>query len=192
MGPIARGKKPRAAILIAALACGALVLALAIALAPRPPVDPDLKLAPPYGATALDGAAVTLEQMRGRVVMLNVWATWCSSCLEEMPKLQSLQEEYEARGFTVVGSSIDASGEGANVRAMADSLRVRYPVWLDPEDRATRAFRLIGVPATFLITSDGYVAHEWRGQFDPLSADTKEVVEDALDRGAARPPGGAR
>lgn len=181
MRPIARRRKPLAAALVAALSCGTLVAIFAVAPATQAAGEPGLTPAPTYEAATLDGEPITLEQMRGQVVMLNVWATWCGPCIEEMPKLQALHAEYAASGFTVVGVSIDARGEESNVRAMADSLGVQYPLWLDPEDSATRAFRLMGVPATILITADGRVAHEWRGQFDPLSNETRKLVEAARD-----------
>lgn len=163
------------------LAGATLVLALGIALAPQVAAEPALEPAPPYAATSLDGTPVTLEGMRGQVVVLNIWATWCTACLEEMPRLQELQDAYADRGVVVIGSSVDAEREEGNVRAMADSLGVRYPIWLDPEDRATSTFRLIGLPATFVITADGDVAHVWRGQFDPLSNDTHAIVLGALE-----------
>lgn len=186
--PAGGGRPP--ALLAGALVGGLFLLALAIALAPPASAQPERKLAPPYEATTFDGAPVALEELRGQVVMLNIWATWCTACLEEMPKLQTLQEQYAARGLVVIGASVDARGEEESVRAAADALGVRYAIWLDPEDRATRTFRLIGLPATILVTAEGSVAHEWRGQFDPLSNETVAIVDAALEGDAMEPTGG--
>lgn len=179
------GRQLRAWIAAFILVSGALALAPGAAAQ-----GSELKPAPAYAATTLDGETMTLEGLRGGVVMLNVWATWCTPCIEEMPRLQALQEKYAASGLTVIGASVDERGSEESVRATVEKLGVRYAIWLDPEDRATSAFRLIGLPATILVTADGRVAHEWKGQFDPLSNETFAIVDAALQGEAAQTEGG--
>ncbi len=128
--------------------------------------------APEYSATALDGEAVSLADHEGRVVLLNVWATWCPPCREEIPALQELHERYVARGLDVVGVSIDGRGERDNIPAFLDGFGVSYPIWLDPAERVTSVFRTQGVPTTFLIGRDGTLL--WR-HVGPVTADHAEL-----------------
>src|SRR5690606_34895074 len=90
--------------------------------------------APAYQAATMDGAVASLDSLRGRTVLLNVWATWCHPCREELPVLQQLHETYEARGLTIVGVSIDAVGAGAAIEEFAREYGVTYTLWHDPDN----------------------------------------------------------
>jgi cytochrome c-type biogenesis protein len=144
----------------------------------------DLKPAPQYSATTLDGQPMSLDALKGEVVMLNVWATWCVPCREEMPGLQALHEEFGDKGLKVVGVSIDDRGVTASrINSFMESVGVTYTIWRDPNDRFAPTFRTIGVPETFLISKDGYIVYQWKGAFDPTSAQTKQIVQNALALG---------
>lgn len=116
--------------------------------------------APAYRTISLTGDSVSLDQVRGRVVLLNVWATWCHPCREEIPILQALHERYAPQGLDLVGVSVDARGEEATVREFARDFEMTYPLWLDPDERVQSTFLAIGVPATFLIDRRGVL--RWR------------------------------
>jgi cytochrome c biogenesis protein CcmG, thiol:disulfide interchange protein DsbE len=118
------------------------------------------KPVPAYSAVTLDGRAVSLADLRGRPVLLNIWATWCRPCRDEMPYLQSLYEEHKASGFEIIGVSIDTDGEEQTVRDYATRLGVTYPVWFDPDQRVSNVFLAVGVPASYLIGRDGTLL--WR------------------------------
>src|SRR5690606_9627000 len=77
-------------------------------------------VAPDYGAPTLGGDTIRLESLRGSPVLLNVWATWCPPCREEMPALQELHERYADRGLRVVGVSVDSRGAEAAIRQFLD------------------------------------------------------------------------
>ena len=144
------------------------------------------KPAPAYRAVSLTGDSVSLDEKRGRVVLLNVWATWCHPCREEIPILQALHERYSARGLDLIGVSVDARGEHATVREFARDFDMTYPLWLDPDERVQSTFFAIGVPATFLIDRDGVL--RWR-HVGPVRANDPTLVrelERALEEGAAR------
>lgn len=113
--------------------------------------------APAYAATTLDGDSISLAHLRGKPVLLNVWATWCHPCREEIPALQALHEKYAPQGLEVVGVSVDADGEEAGIREFARDIKMTYPIWLDPEERVSSTFRLMGVPSTFLIDRQGQI-----------------------------------
>jgi len=111
--------------------------------------------APAYQAATMDGAVASLDSLRGRTVLLNVWATWCHPCREELPVLQQLHETYEARGLTIVGVSIDAVGAGAAIEEFAREYGVTYTLWHDPDNQVSTVFQGIGVPLSVLIGPDG-------------------------------------
>lgn len=131
--------------------------------------------APDYRAVTLDGDSVSLAQSRGRVTLLNVWATWCHPCREEVPVLQALHERYEARGFELIGVSVDGRGEEATIREFARDFGMTYALWHDPEERVQSAFLAVGVPATFLIDRDGVL--RWRHVGPVRATDTTLVRE---------------
>ena len=116
--------------------------------------------APGYVATALGGDSVDLAGLRGKVVLLNVWATWCHPCREEIPALQRLYEARRAEGFEVIGVSVDATGSDDAIRSFAQEFGMTYPVWRDPDERVQSLFLAVGVPASYLIDRDGVL--RWR------------------------------
>lgn len=124
--------------------------------------------APAYGAVDLAGDSVHLTQLRGDVVLLNVWATWCAPCREEIPALQALFERHGADGLEIVGVSIDGRNEGENIRAFAEEFGVTFRIWHDPEDRIGARFRTVGVPTTFLLDREGVI--RWR-HMGPVTED---------------------
>ena len=136
--------------------------------------------APEYAAATVSGDTVSLSDLRGRPVVVNVWATWCPPCREEMPALESLQQRFADQGLSVVAVSIDAAGDARAVDAFARELAPDVTVLHDPTRRIESAFRTIGVPETFLIDRQGRIARRWIGQFDPLSAEAIEDVQATL------------
>ena len=142
------------------------------------PVDAqEFQQAPDYKAIALDGTPVSISDYQGKVILVNLWATWCEPCREEMPALGELHRMFPHSDFEIIGVSIDDPGfEQVIVQTMAED-NLAYPVWLDPENRFQFAFRTIGVPESFLIDADGQIIHQWKGAFDPVSDDTINLVE---------------
>lgn len=140
-------------------------------------------MAPQYAAVDLAGDSVSLADHEGEVVLLNVWATWCIPCQKEIPALQRLHERFGEQGLRIVGVSVDARGEEANVRQFADSYGVTYDVWHDPAEQVISTFRVIGVPNTFLIDREGVV--RWK-HIGPVLDDDPALltsVREALGEG---------
>lgn len=163
------------------MALGGLLLALATAcerpLARVPAVgDP----VPAYTATTLQGEPVSLEAMTGQPVLLNLWATWCHPCREEMPDLQRLHQTYGPRGLRVIGVSIDAPGAAGDIPAFLREFGVGYPIWLDPDDRASSLFGVPGIPATFLIGADGTLLWKHLGPVESTDPGLQRGIEAAL------------
>lgn len=131
--------------------------------------------APAYQTFSLAGDSVSLAALRGSVVLLNVWATWCHPCRDEIPVLQALHERYAARGLELVGVSVDAHGAEAAIRDFARDFTMTYPLWLDPDERVQSTFLAIGVPATFLIDREGVL--RWR-HVGPVRANDSTLVRE--------------
>jgi peroxiredoxin len=128
--------------------------------------------APRWVGTTLAGDSIDLAGLHGRVVLVNVWATWCVPCREEMPALDALYRARRPDGLEVVGVSIDGPTAGRAVERFVADHGIGFVVAHDPQARITRAFRTVGVPETFLIDARGRIAHRWLGPFDPLNAET--------------------
>jgi cytochrome c-type biogenesis protein len=137
--------------------------------------------APDYVAATLSGDRVSLADLRGRVVLLNVWATWCIPCREEMPALQRLYQELGSRGLEVVAVSVDHAGAAADVARFVEEREIAFTIALDAALGVQDAFRTMGVPESFLIDREGRIAHRWIGQFDPGAPDVREAVMNALE-----------
>lgn len=135
--------------------------------------------APAYTARALDGDSVAIADLDG-AVLLNVWATWCVPCREEMPALDSLHRTFEAQGLHVIGANIDNGDATSAVREFAEQHNIGFDLLLDPQQRVVRTFRTAGVPETFLIDRHGRIAARWIGQFDPWSESVTSAVVSAL------------
>lgn len=154
---LARTRRTRAVVLgalgLAAAACGGNERAPAATLAVG-------AAAPAYAAFTMDGTPVALADLKGEAVLLNVWATWCKPCREEIPALDSLHREFGPRGFRVVGVSIDVITDTTQIAGFARELGASYDLWLDPDDKVSTTFRAIGVPSTALIDRSGVL--RWR------------------------------
>lgn len=137
-------------------------------------------VAPAYAATRMDGTPVSLADHRGDVVMLNVWATWCKPCREEIPALDSLYREFGARGFIVAGVSIDVIDDTARIAGFARSLGASYPLWLDPDDRVSTTFRAIGVPSTYLVDREGVLRWKKMGAVHASDPGLRAALDSIL------------
>ncbi|HEX6309792.1 MAG TPA: TlpA disulfide reductase family protein [Longimicrobiales bacterium] len=133
--------------------------------------------APVFAAPTLAGDTLSLEALRGTPVLLNVWATWCPPCREEMPGLQQLHERYAGRGLRVIGVSVDSRGAEAAIDRFLREGGYSFMILHDAADAVSREFRTIGVPETFLIDADGRIVRRWIGRFDPLAPDVVRDIE---------------
>ena len=121
-----------------------------------------------------DGKPYTLSNFRGKVVLLNVWATWCAPCRKEMPALDQLQQKLGGAEFEVIALSIDSGGPAA-VRRFYDEMGIRsLAVYVDPSMEGTGKLRALGIPTTLLLDSEG--RERWR-KSGPAEWDSPEIVE---------------
>ena len=131
--------------------------------------QPDLlnRLAPEFVRTDLNGRRVDLKALRGKVVLLNFWASWCGPCQVELPRFQSWQRTYGSAGLQVLTISMDDSD--APARSIVRKLHLYVPVVMG-DDRLGREYGgILGLPITFLINRDGTVAERVEGGADLVS-----------------------
>lgn len=110
---------------------------------------------PPLAFQTMDGEETSLEAFKGKVVVLNLWATWCAPCREEMPSLDRLQARFKDQPVVVLALSVDRAGP-ERVQAFLDEVGVtQLHVYRDPKAAATRTLRVPGLPATLLVDKEG-------------------------------------
>jgi peroxiredoxin/dienelactone hydrolase len=138
---------------------------------------------PPLSLETLEGERIELRSYRGKVVVLNFWATWCPPCVEEIPSLERLRKLRHDRGLEVL--SVDVGEEPEKVRAFLEDKPVGYPVALDPEARAFKAWNTYAFPTTFILDREHRIRYAVFGAF---AWDAQEVL-DAVDALLAEQPG---
>ena len=148
--------------------------------------------APDYRASSAQGESVSLAALRGQPVLLNVWATWCHPCREEIPELQRLHERYGDRGLRIVGVSVDAVGHEGAIRDFAQRYGMTYPVWRDPGEIVSATFLVVGVPATFLIDRGGILRWKRTGPIARGDTTLSGAIERALVEGRDSGQAGGR
>lgn len=122
--------------------------------------------APDFRLTLLDGSTLSLADLRGQVVVLNIWASWCPPCTEELPALQSVWTSYQDADVVLVGAAYQENEK--DVRAAVESYGLTYPIGLDTNDRIASTYGITGVPETFIIDAEGRIAYVHIG---PITAD---------------------
>ena len=115
----------------------------------------EVKAAPALEFLGKDGKKLSLEKFRGRVVVLNLWATWCAPCLEEMPTLDHLQQQLKHLGVVVIALSLDRGGPEAVSAYYEENGIENLDVYVDPTMRAQSGLNVIGLPTTILIDREG-------------------------------------
>jgi len=139
-----------------------------------------LTATPPLVLTDANGTAHRLSDYRGKVVLLNFWATWCEPCRDELPSIERLRAALAGRPFIALG--VQMGGSARTARDTAESLALRFPLLLDRDSRATAAWGVKTLPTTFLIGPDGEVAFSHVGELDWSSAEGRRRIEQLLPR----------
>ena len=129
-------------------------------------------IAPDFSLADLDGNTVTLEQMRGRVVLLNFWGTWCGPCRKEIPDFINLMKKYNQDGLEIVGITL-TSGPPKNIKEFADKWGINYKLLTDIKGNETQTVtalygqatgkRITGIPTTFIIDREGVIQKRYVG-----------------------------
>lgn len=135
--------------------------------------------APEFSLTSPSGTVVNLRQFRGKVVLLNFWATWCPPCVREMPSMEALYQKFKEKDFTVLAVSLDEKG-AAVVNPFLEKYKLTFPNALDPESKISRIYGAGALPSSFLINRKGQVIAAAKGERDWFSAEAVSYVAEVL------------
>lgn len=117
-----------------------------------------------------------MKQFKGRVVLINFWATWCAPCKEELPMLKAMHKNYKDKGFEIIGISLDKSLH--RLQSYVKIEEIPYPIALG-NDLIQRIYQLKGVPESFLVNEDGFIVNEYIGppRAKDLEADILKLLK---------------
>jgi len=145
------------------------------------PIDSDSIVnsrAPDFTLKDVNGKTVTLSSFRGKVVLLNFWATWCPPCRAEMPALNRLYRESRHRGLEIIAVSTDRSID--HIKDFLEKNRVDFLMLFDEDRGAAKQYRVFSMPTTFLIDRNGMVVEKFYGEYDWTEPETKGKIEKLL------------
>ena len=126
-----------------------------------PVVGEDAQPAPDFTLTDANGQPVTLSELRGQVVMINFWASWCGPCREEMPLLEQIHQRYEPLGFTLLGINVEQ--DSTDGKAFLKDRPVSFPVLYDPQNGISKLYDVVAMPSTVLIDRQGNIRYLHHG-----------------------------
>jgi len=135
--------------------------------------------APDFTLKSLNGEEVSLNQHRGKYVLVNFWATWCGPCKMEMASLETLYQRFKSRKFSLLAISNDMFGAKI-VEPFVKAHRLSFPILLDQQLQASNKFGVVGLPTTFMIGPEGNIIGERRGAEDWASPDNLLYFENLL------------
>jgi len=133
-------------------------------------------LAPDFTLKTIDGQEITLSKLKGKVVLLDFWATWCGPCRESIPHLIQLYKAYRENGFEMIGISLD-KGDAAVVRNFAKSMDIPYPIVMATEEVA-RDYRVTSIPTTFFIDKEGKIREKIPGFNSTIAQQMNSKIAD--------------
>ncbi len=161
MAALSAARVARWSLLLALLAGAGWIVATSERSAP--PLEVGVA-APAFKLARLGGGEIALRELRGKVVLVNLWATWCAPCEQEMPAMQRLYTRLAPRGFELVAISVDDEEEP--VARFRDRLGLTFPIALDRDKRAARDYQSLRYPESFLIDREGTLVARYIGERD--------------------------
>ena len=136
---------------------------------------------PDFTFPGLDGQKVSLSEFRGRVVFVNIWATWCSPCVEEMPSMQKLYQKLKGENFEILAVSIDSQGTKV-VAPFMKKYKLTFPALIDSMGTIKRIYKATGVPESFIIDKNGILAKKVIGPLDWSRPDNLRLFRDLMQK----------
>ncbi|MBI5871131.1 MAG: redoxin domain-containing protein [Actinobacteria bacterium] len=137
-----------------------------------PPVEEGSQ-APNFTLPLMNGGDVSLDDYKGKVVLLNIWATWCNPCREEMPSMEQLYQNMKGKPFEILAVSIDTRGS-KDVEPFVKKLGLTFPILLDSDKKVNNMYQATGVPETFIIDKNGVVRDHILGPVNWASSQAPE------------------
>ncbi len=139
----------------------AAAILLLFVLVAGPAVGDENQPAPDFTLMDANDQPVTLSDLRGQVVMINFWASWCGPCRREMPMLEQISQRYEPLGFTLIGVNVEENP--ADGQAFLKERPVSFPVLYDPENDISKLYDVVAMPSTVLIDRQGNIRFQHHG-----------------------------
>jgi thiol-disulfide isomerase/thioredoxin len=129
---------------------------------------------PPLELSDLQGAKHRLTDYRGKVVLVNFWATWCVPCRDEMPSIERLRASLEGRGFAVL--AVNLAEPESRIRKFLETVPLAFPVLLDRDTRTSRAWQAKLLPATYIVGPDGAIRYRHLGELDWSKPQVRQLI----------------
>jgi len=135
-------------------------------------------LAPDFTLKSRGGENIKLSELRGEVVMLNFWASWCGPCRQEMPLLDALHERYKAMGFRLLGVNVDEDSDSA--KRLLEEVPVSFTILFDPKNRLADLYAIEAMPTTILIDRDGRRRYVHLGYLPGVEQDYEREIRELI------------
>lgn len=137
--------------------------------------------APDFTFPGINGKMVSLSDYRGKVVLVNIWATWCPSCVDEMPSMEKLYQKLKGEDFEILAVSIDSLGVKV-VAPFMKKYKLTFPALIDSAGTIRIAYRTTGVPESFIIDKDGILVKKIIGSLDWAKPEILRFFQDLIQR----------
>ncbi|MGD9168665.1 MAG: TlpA disulfide reductase family protein [Candidatus Thiodiazotropha sp.] len=152
---------------------GVLLLACGVSLAADQP-----SMAPDFTLKSREGVNIKLSELRGQVVMINFWASWCGPCRQEMPLLEQLFERYQSLGFTLLGVNVDEDRTAGD--KMLRDVPVSFPILYDERGKVSQQYQVKAMPSTFMVDRDGRIRYLHKGYKPGYEDDYQQQIRELL------------
>ena len=135
--------------------------------------------APNFRLQSLDHGEISLLSLKGKLVFISFWATWCTPCKAEMPSMEALYLDFKDKGLEILAISNDIGG-ARDVQPFVDSIGVTYPILLDADFRVDDRYLIRSVPTTILVDRDGIITHRIVGAMNWDSTESRNLIQKLL------------
>lgn len=134
--------------------------------------------APNFTLKSNTGKNIKLSELRGQVILLNFWASWCGPCRQEMPLLEKLQQRYSALGFTVLGVNVEE--DSSKAKSLLKDIPVSFPILYDTQNKVSKQYKVSAMPSTVMIDRNGNMRYLHRGYKPGDEAQYKKWVKQLI------------
>jgi peroxiredoxin len=135
---------------------------------------------PDFELSDLKGGKHKLSDYKGKVVLVNFWATWCPPCVKEMPSMQRLQDKYQDRDFQIL--AVNMGEDATTITIFLDKIKVNFPILMDSDGAVLKQWKIFAFPTTFLVDKEGNIAYGLFGGLEWDSPEAMAVVDELLKK----------